>query len=69
MLPEVAGGALAFNLASRDPDAIAAEIRTLLSDPVRHSALVASCAVESKRFTLQRFDTLAVAILDAAQRA
>ncbi|MBV8971079.1 MAG: hypothetical protein JO290_02180, partial [Sphingomonadaceae bacterium] len=68
VLAEVAGDALAFDAASRNPDEIAGEIRALLADPARHARLVAACGFERERFTMTRFAAAALTILDTVYR-
>ncbi len=66
VLPEVAGDALAFNIASRDADEIAAAIRALWADPARHAALVEAAARIRPNFAFERFADEAAAIAEAA---
>lgn len=55
VLPEVAGKALAFNLASRDPESIAEAIRALWANRLRYQGLIEACGAERSRFSLDRF--------------
>ena len=66
VLPEVAGDALAFNIASRDPQTIAAAIETLWARPDRHAALVAAAALKRLDHRVDRFAEQALAIAEAA---
>jgi glycosyltransferase involved in cell wall biosynthesis len=66
VLPEVAGGALAFNMAGRDPQAIADAIAALWADPARHAALVAAARQRRPELALDRFADAALAIASAA---
>lgn len=68
VLPEVAGGALAFNISSRDPQAIADAIAELWSDPGRYAALVDSAGQRRARYDLSRFVDTAFSIAEAAHR-
>jgi glycosyltransferase involved in cell wall biosynthesis len=63
VVDEVAEGAVAFNIASRNPEDIADAIRALQADPVRHAALVQGCTQRREDFRLGRFLDGAEAIL------
>jgi glycosyltransferase involved in cell wall biosynthesis len=63
VLPEVVGAALAFNMADRDPAAMAQAIRSLWADRQHYQALVDACRAERPRYSLTRFadDVAAIA--------
>jgi len=65
VLSEVAGKALAFNMGSRDPDAMAEAIRALWTDRPRYQGLLEACGAERSRFSLDRFADEVVAIAGA----
>lgn len=55
VLEEVLGDALAFDVPSRDPTAIADLIQSLHGDPARHKTLRAACAIRRTAFSQDAF--------------
>ena len=62
--PEILGAAWAFDVPSRDPDSIAAEISTLLDDAPRLQRLRTAARERSKNFTFQVFQNHISKVLD-----
>lgn len=60
---EVAGAALAFTIAEREPRLFAAAVRALADDPARHAALIAGAASTRSRYSEEAFRDGALAIL------
>lgn len=65
---ETAGHGLAFDVPSRVPELIAAEIRDLQGSPLRYAELVAACERERGRFAVMKFDSHVQSLISAAGR-
>lgn len=63
VLVEVLGDALAFDMPSRDPQAIADAIRALHADPIRYDALRTACARRRANFTEDVFSGRLIGLL------
>jgi glycosyltransferase involved in cell wall biosynthesis len=63
VVKEVLGDALAFDCPERDPARIAAAVRALLADTLRHAALVSACRLRRERYSLARFQQQVVGLV------
>jgi glycosyltransferase involved in cell wall biosynthesis len=63
--PEILGDAWAFDVRTRDPDRIAAEVVALLDDPQRLQALRAAALVRREYFSFDAFQSRVADVLDA----
>lgn len=55
VVKEILSNALAFDVPSRDPEQITAEILALLSQPDRYAALVMACRLRRSEYSFERF--------------